>query len=599
MTPKWAHIKRIVTHALDLPTHERGAFLDRKCEGFPELRLQVGELLSERTEMALLDSGKIEAVPRSIGSHFAPDLSGEIVGSYQLGEKIGQGGMGLVYKARRCDGLYEKEVAVKLLFARLTMNREETVRRFQLEKRILAQLDHPNIARLLDAGMTSGGLPYFVMEYVDGRRLDDYVHDHRLCLADRIHLFTKICRAVECAHQHKIIHRDIKSTNIMVRGDGSIVLLDFGIAKVLEGSDLIQEVEADTLPEHRIMTRQFASPEQVKGERLTLSSDIYSLGVLLYHLLTGRSPYPSDVDNLADLESKVCEYIPAKPSKRFHSSDLDSDEIIDQSCQELNSDRHNIRRLLSGDLDSIVEKALRKDPSDRFKDVAELVANIEAFQNRRPVAARRGQVFYRLSRFVTRNHLILKSSLGTAIIIILFTSWFNDTKQSRDGENAIITSTAHVRLPFFDEGIESPIVELEYGVVLREEGQVIKAMKMITAAIKRMEETTDYAPTELARAYYELGLSYSLNGELKKACESMRFALLQFESESDNHAQCNMHLHLGLVEMRRGRLSEAEKALRRFTEMKEDGDELTHKLGQLMLLSLVTNSQYEMEHNAE
>ncbi len=599
MKPDWAHIKRLVDQALDLPSLEREAFLDWNCEGFPELRFQAGELLSEKTEVALFDSGKIEAVSRSIGSHFAPDLSGEIVGSYQLGEKIGQGGMGLVYKASRCDGLYEKEVAVKLLFARLTMNREETIRRFQLEKQILAQLDHPNIARLLDAGMTSGGLPFFVMEYVDGRQLNNYVRDHGLGLDERIQLFLDICRAVECAHKHHVIHRDIKTTNILVRGDGKAVLLDFGIAKLLEGSDLIDEKYRDTQPEYRIMTRQFASPEQIKGERLTLASDIYSLGVLLYHLLTGRSPYPSDLDNLADLECKVCDYVPAKPSKRFHSSDMDSDEVIDQSCQELKTDRHNIRRLLSGDLDSIVEKALRKTPEDRFKDVAEFATDIEAFQDSKPVAARRGRAFYRLRRFVTRNQVILKSSLGTAIIIILFTSWFNDTKQSRVGKNSFITSTAHIRLPFYDEGIENPIVELEYGVVLREEGQVKEAMKMITAAVKRMEETAGYTSTELARAYYELGLSYSHNGEFKKACESIRFALLQIESERDNHAQCKMFLHLGLVEMRRGRLSEAEKALRSLTEMQGDADELTHKLGELNLQSIVNNNRLEVKHSAE
>ncbi len=377
MTPKWTLIKRIVGHALDLPLHERETFVLAQCGEDAELFQCVGELLSVQSEVRLLDTSQLADLPGTMAASLFPDMAGMIVGSYCLSEEIGRGGMGVVYKADRCDGLYDKRVAVKLLCAKPYTSSRSLTKRFNLERRILARLDHPHIARLIDAGTTANGIPYFVMEYIDGIPFDEYARVHSLSITDRLQLFLQICAAVDYTHNHSILHCDIKTTNILVNREGVPFLLDFGISELGEHVGISSSHLSDNYPTSRIMTRLFASPEQVKGNALTRASDIYSLGVVLYHLLTGRSPYPPNLSKVEEVEKAIFTHRPIKPSNHFLSLGSSRKDAAQISYSEFGADRVSIKTRLSGNLDAIVEKALQKEPKNRYQTARALAAAIE------------------------------------------------------------------------------------------------------------------------------------------------------------------------------------------------------------------------------
>jgi serine/threonine protein kinase len=287
--------------------------------------------------------------------------------------RIGEGGMGVVYRAVRDDSEYQKDVAVKLI--RRGMDTELIVARFRNERQILANLDHPNIARLLDGGTDQHGSPYPVMEYVEGQSLSDYLEHHQPDLRARLELFRQICSAVHYAHQRMVIHCDLKPRNVLVTADGHSKLLDFGIAKLLEAGGTS---DAATVQVAQMPTPAYASPEQAHGEQVTTSSDVYSLGVILYEILTGHSPYGSGTTSPSVLLREICEHEPARPS--------------------LNGSRE-----LKGDLDNIVLMALPKDPSRRYASADRLSGDIERYLHGFPVEARGDSFAYVAGKFVRRN----------------------------------------------------------------------------------------------------------------------------------------------------------------------------------------------------
>lgn len=321
MTPeRWKQITDLLHAALEREPEERAAFLDQACAGDPDLRQQLEALLAADAqatnfleEPAIVAHGdslwREEETP--LPADDQPDsLVGQRIGSYQILDEISRGGMGVVYLARRADREYQKQVAIKIV--KRGVDTDAIVRRFRRERQILASLDHPNIAKLLDGGTTDDGLPYFVMDYVDGLPIDVYADRQKLSIQERLKLFRTVCSAVHYAHQHRVIHRDLKPSNILVTAEGVPKLLDFGIAKVLDPELYAQTVESTMLV--RPMTPEYASPEQVRGEPVTPASDVYSLGVLLYELLTGRRPYRLTGRSLSELERAICEQEPEKPS---------------------------------------------------------------------------------------------------------------------------------------------------------------------------------------------------------------------------------------------------------------------------------------------
>ena len=348
----------------------------------------------------------------------ARDIAAPRVGPYTLIREIGSGGMGTVYLGVRSDDEFQKRVAVKVL--KRGMDTESIVRRFRNERQILASLEHPFIAGLLDGGSTSEGLPYFAMEYVEGQRIADYCESHQLDTGERLELFRKVCSAIQYAHQNLIIHRDIKPANVLVTDDGTPKLLDFGIAKLLN-PELAGDTMAPTMIGPQMMTPEYASPEQVRGEQVTTATDVYSLGVLLYELLTGRRPYVLTSRTPAEIARVVCNSVPVPPSTAVTQAIGSAADATTAAPEGTDQERtrtvdvERLRRRLAGDLDNIVLKALSKDPARRYASVDQLSEDIRRHMAGLPVIARRDTFGYRATKFVARNRL----AVGAAALVFL------------------------------------------------------------------------------------------------------------------------------------------------------------------------------------
>lgn len=326
MTPeRWKQVEDIFHAAADLPPADRLAFVSSRADGDADLEANVAELLESLddakgfieapiwSDTELLNTKAKKELSQSIDSanNGHDDYLGQLIGVYRLTRQIGRGGMGAVYQAERADGEFQQTVAIKLI--KRGMDTDFIVRRFRHERQILASFEHPFIARLLDGGTTPDGVPYFVMEYIEGQTLYNYCDERRLPLRDRLKIFQKVCSAILYAHERQIIHRDIKPSNILINRSGSPKLLDFGIAKILD-PDLIHESLNPTGSMLRMMTPDYASPEQVRGGDVTPASDIYSLGILLYELVTGHRPYSFSGRALHEVSRVVCEEMPLVPS---------------------------------------------------------------------------------------------------------------------------------------------------------------------------------------------------------------------------------------------------------------------------------------------
>jgi len=384
-------VEAIFHAALDAGPGDRERILEQRCGGDPELRREVEALLAAHERSGAFFEKPVATLDDGLFAEDGPDrMIGRTIGRYEITVRIGSGGMGAVYLARRADRQYEKQVAVKLI--KRGMDTEAVLRRFRNERQILAGLEHPNIARLLDGGTTDDGLPYFVMEYVEGVPIDEYCSARGLGVAERLALFRSICCAVSYAHRHAVIHRDLKPSNILVDADGVPKLLDFGIATLLEASDA-PEAQA-TLLGQRVMTPEYASPEHLRGEPETTASDVYSLGVVLYRLLAGQVPSRARGRLAGDAERAVDTAAAPKPSAAADA---------------------RTGRQLRGDLDNIVLMALRDEPQRRYSSVEQFSEDIRRHLESLPVLARRDTLAYRAGRFVRRN---VAASVAAALVVL-------------------------------------------------------------------------------------------------------------------------------------------------------------------------------------
>lgn len=374
---RWQQVKQTLAAALDQEdTRARSAFLQEACADDTALRREVDSLLAQPEDEFEECAQNIGILHPEVDAAFT---AGRRVGAYELVSELGRGGMGAVWLATRADLEFQKEVAIKLL--KRGTDTDEVLRRFRSEREILARLEHPNIARLLDAGTTPDGLPFFVMEYVVGARLTDYCFAQKLSVRDRLGLFLKVCGAVQFAHQNLVIHRDLKPANILVTAAGEPKLLDFGIAKLV-ADDTPLEV---TAWDRQRLTPGYASPEQARGEAITTVSDVYSLGALLFELLTGAIPHRFSTrrPSAAELQQVITEQEPRKPSA----------EVSDRVLQ----------RELSGDLDNIILTALRKEPARRYRGVGSFADDVGRYLANRPIRARGATTVYRARKFLRRN----------------------------------------------------------------------------------------------------------------------------------------------------------------------------------------------------
>lgn len=371
---RWRRLETLFYQASDMATPDRAAFLDEACGGDISLRRDVESLLAsaDRTISDLQEPALAAA------REFATSLAGKRIGPWQILEAIGDGGMGRVYLARRADEAYDQKVAVKIMRADFGAD-PGMLLRFRTERQILARLNHPNIARLLDGGVSAEGLPYLVMEHVEGVPIDTYCREQQLGVEDRLRLFRKVCAAVEYAHRSLVIHRDIKPANILVTPAAVPKLLDFGIARLLDPEF---SGAARTRASQILMTPEYASPEQVRGESVTTAADVYAMGVLLYELLAGTRPFRVKTDNPLEIARVICEETPQPPSAIGKSPEA---------------------KQVRGDLDRIVMMAMRKEPERRYASVEQFSADVEAYLEGYPLQARTATWGYQASTFVRRH----------------------------------------------------------------------------------------------------------------------------------------------------------------------------------------------------
>jgi len=414
MTPEqWDRISEIFEKALSLEGTAREAYLKEACAEDPDFRIEVDSLLASHMQAGsqfLNASQELGGNPPEKNPK-ARVVAGRRIGPYLVEEEVGRGGMGEVFAASRADGQYEKRVALKLV--RTGYDTSFILERFRNERQILASLDHPNIARLLDGGTTEEAIPYLVMELVEGAPIDSYCDSHKLSITCRLVLFRQVCSAVQYAHQHLVIHRDIKPSNILVTRDGIPKLLDFGIAKILDASGT---TEATML---RPMTPEYASPEQVRGEPISTASDAYSLGVVLYQLLTGRSPYRVTARTPAKLAQAITHDEPERPSTSVQRTETvgENGDLREITPERVSGTREasplRLQKRLRGDLDFILLKALRKEPAQRYSSVEQFSEDIRRHLEGIPVGARKGTWSYRGGKFIRRH----KASVLAAALI--------------------------------------------------------------------------------------------------------------------------------------------------------------------------------------
>jgi len=388
MSPEWIQkVESLFQAALERNAAGRAAYLATACAGDAALRQEVESLLAAYEDSSgFMETSAADVVRSRLPAPTAAPPPAGRIGPYRVVREIGRGGMGAVYLAER-DDAFHKQVAIKQI--KKGMDSEAIIQRFRHERQILATLEHPNIARLLDGGTTAEGLPYFVMEYVEGLPLHEYCEQNHLSVPRRLELFGAVCAAVAYAHQGLVVHRDIKPSNILVCADGQPKLLDFGIAKLLHPGSSAQT--AESLMAARPMTPEYASPEQVRGERVTTASDVYSLGVLLYELLTGRRPYSFQDHSRREIEEWVCEKEPPPPSAASPAARL------------------------GPDLDAIVRMAMRKEPARRYASVRDLAGDIGRYLEGQPVLARPDTLAYRTAKFVRRHQW----GVGAAALLLV------------------------------------------------------------------------------------------------------------------------------------------------------------------------------------
>jgi non-specific serine/threonine protein kinase/serine/threonine-protein kinase len=398
-----AEVRRVMEEALALPAGERDPFLERTCHGDAELRTEVAGLLA----LDEADDGSFDPTPRAVETSPEDDGSlppGTLLGPWELGELIASGGMGSVHRGRRADASFEKDVAIKLI--RRGLEGAELRRRFETERQVLASLEHPRIARLLDGGVSDAGRTYLVMEFVDGEPIDHWCRDQGLPLRERLALFREVCEAVHHAHRNLVVHRDLKPGNILVTATGEPKLLDFGIAKVLDPETRVGDPA--TVGAEPLMTPEYASPEQVRGERITTASDVYSLGVVLYELVCGRRPHDLQGATRAEVLRSLCEVEPIRPSEVSAGGRTTAPPTA-----------------LRGDVDTIVLKALHVEPERRYASAEQLSEDIGRHLDGLPVLARPDTWAYRASKFVRRNSVSFAACVLLVIALAagLVSSW--------------------------------------------------------------------------------------------------------------------------------------------------------------------------------
>jgi serine/threonine-protein kinase len=534
---RFERIQELFHAAADLPEPERVRFLDRECDD-PEIRSEVLALIKEDARgNSMLDGGLERAAQAALGGEEPASLPDQTFGPYRLLRLLGEGGMGVVYLGRRDD--LDSVAAIKILRdAWLSPARHE---RFLREQRALAQLSHPFIAQIYDADALADGTPWFAMEYVEGQNLTAYCAQVKPGLEARLRLFRAICEAVHHAHLHAVIHRDLKPFNILVTADGTPKLLDFGIAKQM---DETQGPADQTRTALRFLTPAYASPEQVRGERVGVFTDVYALGVILYELLAGQPPFPAAAHSPAEMERLVVERTPEKPStaSRMHSP-------VSAGPSSW------------ADLDVLCLTAMHKDPARRYRSVEALIADVDRFLNGQPLAARPDTAAYRLGKFVRRNRLAVGAAALVAVTLIGLTGFYT-AGLARARNEALAEAARTQRVMKF-------LVNLFEGG--DSQAGPANDLRVVTLVGRGVEQARGFAqdPESQAELYRTLGDVQRKLGNLDKADELLRAALESRRARlgGQNALVAESMVDLALLRSEQARLDEAEKLARDALDM--------------------------------
>jgi eukaryotic-like serine/threonine-protein kinase len=602
---RWEKVQELFSRAVELPEAERDAFIAREAGSDAELRKELVELLA-------CDSGPSTGpLTQALGAALDATtrdrrkaLLGRKVGNYKLVSVLGHGGTGTVYLGERADRQYSAQVAIKIVDSATLQG--ELGLRFRAERQILASLNHTNIARLLDAGETEDGQPYLVMEYVHGEPLDRYCDRHQLDLRGRLQLFLDICSAVQYAHQNLVVHRDLKPANILVTSEGAPKLLDFGIAKLLDTGGEAAAALALTRMNDRLLTPEYASPEQILGRPVTTASDVYALGIVLYELVTGLRPYtvPASASQL-ELERSICISDPLRPSAAVRRA-LENGPLEGQSemlaiamARGVTADK--LHRRLAGDIDAIIMRALRKEPQHRYGSIEQLAADIRRHLTKEPVQARQGTWLYYSQRFVRRHAFGVSAAATFAVIVVAFAIAMSVQAQriaserdraAQQGQRAEMVSQFMQRI--FD--VAQPQTSLGRVVtareVLDEAGRKIRedlhpqpevraqlleviarsyrrlnlhetAVPYLEEALRIREKLPDADGTKTASVLIELAMALQTIGDLPRADRVLKQALqLSKEHRAERSVTyAKLKLNLGRVQFLVGNLTEAQKHL--------------------------------------
>jgi len=536
---RWRLLEDLFQAACDLTATERTAFLDRACGSDSSMRAEVESLLASADQTAGFIQQPVSDAARNVSSRFP--FGGKRIGPYELCRLIGEGGMGQVYLARRADKAYSQQVALKFIRADIAVG-QEMLLRFRVERQILANLNHPNVARLWDGGVTPEGLPWLALEYVEGVPIDEYCRRLRLPLRARLELFLTVCSAIEYAHRNLVIHRDIKPANVLVTTEGVPKLLDFGIAKLL-ATDLVDSVR--TRASERLMTPDYASPEQVRGEPVTTATDVYAMGVLLYEVLTGRRPFRLKTDSQLEMARAICEETPLSPSA---ASAADPDAAGVDS------------RRLKGDLDTIVLMAMRKEPERRYSSIGQFAADIRAYLNGYPLVARGDTWGYRSRTFIARHKAAVASALLAALALAGFAVGMGILARSANRAR----QTAQREAQFLADMFQAASPE-------ESRGETVTARTLLDRGTARIDRELSSEPEVrasllevIAEAYRRLGLL-----DRSQALAHQAFALATKSQGVHSADAARSEELLAELERDQGHYAEAERLLRELIATKQ------------------------------
>jgi eukaryotic-like serine/threonine-protein kinase len=542
---RWQRIQNVFHEAADLPEADQPAFLTTACGDDAALLSEVMAMLHQDSDgNSLLDRG-LAAVAQQTVAHTLPgDLASKEFGPYRILKLLGEGGMGVVYLAERKD--LGSEVAIKVLRdAWLSPARRE---RFASEQRTLAQLSHPKIARIYDAATLDDGTPWFVMEYVEGVPLTQYCREHKCSIEERVKLFRSVCEAVEHAHSHAVIHRDLKPSNILVKRDGTVRLLDFGIAKQLESLDLPID---QTMTGLRLMTPAYAAPEQIRGDRVGINTDVYSLGVILYELLTGQLPF--DLSNLTPAEAAtiIAEHEPGKPSATVKPG----------ASVEANSDGLSLTKTEWADLDVLCLTAMHKDRQRRYRSVEALIRDIDHYLNGEPLEARPDTLRYRTAKFVRRNREGVVTAAFVFVVIIGLVTFFT-VRLAKARDAAMAEAARTQRIQRFMTNL------FQGGDAAAGPADNLRVVTLLDRGVLEAKSLTS-DPKVQAELYLNLGGIYQKLGKFDQADWLLRSSLDQRKSlfGPDSPEVAESLTALGLLRSDQARLEEAEQLVRQGLDM--------------------------------